>query len=99
MTFTCTLTYRHGNKHLDSIYPDVFVNSKNAWKRLEAWFLFAVPDNTTKLVVFMSGFAFYRQHLIGMCRKHGISELQMIYEGGKRKRHINKMTFKERTGS
>ncbi len=39
---------------------------------LDAWFNMFVPDDTTELVVYMSGFDTYKRHLRKTCREKGI---------------------------
>ena len=70
------LTRRHlFPKNEGTIYPSDtgHLNKvKNFIAVLDAWFDMFVPDDTTELVVYMSGFDIYKRHLRKTCREKGI---------------------------
>lgn len=85
------LTRRHDFPHCEgTIYPSDTGHTNHIKKGfvmrvLSAWFDMMVPNDTTELVVYMSGFDLYRRHLRYACKKRNISLTEMWIKSGLKK--------------
>lgn len=76
MEYRMRLTGRHPSPEVvGNVYPTLNrdeLRSGRLMKILDAWFDFNVPDDVTKLIVYMSGFEVLGRHLRARCKKKGI---------------------------